>query len=96
MIRILGLAAAVAALSTLAQAQGITVHVAGKDAAAVHHDIRVAAYRVCHEELGDSMLAEYAMGSCVEHSVARAEAQLKTEVASTAGDHARDVAASTH
>ena len=77
MIRTLTFAAAAIALlgaAVPASAQEIHVKVAGKDAATLHHDILVAARRVCQAELADSVLAFELQDSCIRHSVKAAEA----------------------
>ena len=79
MIRTLTLAAATVVLlgaSVPASAQEIHVKVSGKDAATLHHDIQVAARKVCQAELADSVLAFELQDSCIRHSVKAAEATI--------------------
>jgi hypothetical protein len=90
MIRIFSIAAAVVVLAASAQAQTVTVKVAGKDAATLHRDIVRAAYQVCSDTIGATPLAHEMIPSCVHQSVVRAEAQLNGSTLAAATAHGKD------
>lgn len=93
MIRVATIAAAALAFAGAAQAESITVSVAGKSPAQVQKAIVLAAQNVCASTLSPSPLRYYAIPSCVEETVAQAQAQLNKAVASNASVHGRDAAA---
>ena len=73
MIRIATIAAAALAFAGAAQAQSITVPVAGKTNAEVHKAIVLAAQNVCASSLSPTPLRYYAIPGCVDDTVAIAE-----------------------
>jgi hypothetical protein len=94
MIRILSVAAAALAIAGAAQAQSITVRLAGKDANTIHRDIVRAAYQVCSDEVGATPLAHLVVPGCVHETVAKAEAQLGKATVASAATQGHDAAAS--
>lgn len=92
------IAAAIAALAFAgaANAESVTVKLAGKSADAIHHDIRMAARRVCDEELVGVYDNYFLKSSCVAATVAKAEAQLGTVTTASAANLGRDASATTH
>jgi UrcA family protein len=88
MLRTLSIAAVGAALALPAAAETtVKVDVAGLDAPAAHARIFQAAKAACRVELRNSTTFEqyYQWNGCINDAVARAESDLKTQQASTAG-----------
>ena len=94
MFKAIALAAAALSFAGAAQAQSITVHVAGSDSATAHRQIASAARSVCFAQFGYEPLAYYYVPSCVRATVKDAEAQLlSTSVVASASNTGRDAAA---
>jgi hypothetical protein len=93
MNRIFIITAALAAFAGAANAEdaeSVTVKVAGKTPEAVQHDIRMAARKVCDDELTGVFDNYFLKDSCVTDAVNKAQAQLTA--AASAPAHAQDVA----
>jgi hypothetical protein len=91
MIRItttLSTLALVAALAGSASAAEITVGLTGKDAAAVHADIRKAAQSVCVEDFKSAKVEIQDINSCITLATDDAEAQAKPYLDSLASHQA--------
>ncbi len=73
-----------------ANAESVTVKVAGKTPDAVQHDIRMAARKVCDDQLTGVFDNYFLKDSCVTDAVNKAQAQLTA--AASAPAHAQDVA----
>jgi hypothetical protein len=69
-------AAAVFALSGIANAQSVTISLDGKDAQTVHAEIVKAAYQVCRDTRPDSILLTNE-ADCVFDTIAKADAQAR-------------------
>jgi butyrate kinase len=63
-------------LSGVAQAESITISLAGKDARTVHAEIAKAAYQVCRE-VGPDSIAITGQADCVSDTIAKADADLR-------------------
>jgi hypothetical protein len=75
--------AAIFAFTGVAQAEGVTINLAGKDAKAVHSEIVSAAYKVCRSTVAD--FTDYSMASesaCVNDTILKFDAQYRTVSAS--------------
>ena len=99
MNRIFIITAALAAFAGAANAQdfasaqdseSVTVKVAGKTPEVVQHDIRMAARKVCDDQLTGVFDNYFLKDSCVTGAVNKAQAQLTAAAAAPA--HAQDVA----
>ena len=71
-------------------AESVTVKVAGKSPEAVQHDIRMAARKVCDDQLTGVFDNYFLKDSCVTDAVNNAQAQLTA--AASAPAHGQDVA----
>ncbi len=71
-------------------AESVTVKVAGKSPETVQHDIRMAARKVCDDQLVGVFDNYFLKDSCVTDAVNKAQAQLTA--AASAPAHAQDVA----
>ncbi|HEX7761967.1 MAG TPA: hypothetical protein VF459_20835 [Caulobacteraceae bacterium] len=96
MNRIFIAAAAVLAFAGAANAEGVAVKVAGKSPEAVKHDIKMAARKVCDDELSGVFDNYFMKDACVTDAVARAEAQLGTIATASAATQGHDAAATVH
>ncbi len=95
MTRIFAAAAIAAfAFASAANAEGVVVKTTGKTAEAIHHDIRLAARRVCDEGYTGVFDNYFMKNSCVAATVARAEAQLQAQAATAQGHDAAATVAS--
>lgn len=89
-------AAAIAAFAfaSAANAEGVVVKTSGKTAEAIHHDIRMAARRVCDDAYTGAFDNYFMKDACVSATVARAETQLQAQAATTQGHDAAATVAS--
>ncbi|MGA0599923.1 hypothetical protein ACO2Q3_04380 [Caulobacter sp. KR2-114] len=95
MTRILAAAAIAAfAFASAANAEGVVVKTSGKTAEAIHHDIRLAARRVCDDEYTGVFDNYFMKNACVTATVARAESQLQAQSAVAQGHDAAATVAS--
>lgn len=94
MIKAIAVAVAALSFAGAAQAQSITVHVAGSDTATVHRQVVAAARTVCNEQFFSAPLAYYVVPACVRDTVIATEARLRpTSVLASAADTGRNAAA---
>lgn len=73
--RVVALASALGALALPAAAGSIKVNIAGLDAKAAHVQIVRAAEAACSSALSSETLRYYSMSSCIDETVATAEAK---------------------
>ena len=81
MLRLLLLSAAALAAAGSAEAGDVRVSLVGKDAAAIHADIRKAARQACWDEIAGSFVLYPMLGECIAKAVADAEARLPAAMA---------------
>lgn len=93
MNRIFTAAVAVLAFAGAAQAEGVSVKLTGKSPDAIQHDIRMAARKVCDEELTGVFDSYFMKDACVTDAVAKAEAQLGTIATASAATQGHDASA---
>jgi hypothetical protein len=74
-LSVIALTAVLAASALPAAAASVKVNVAGLDARAAHAQIVRAAETVCSSALADQTLRYYSMSSCIDETVAAAEAK---------------------
>ncbi len=90
MKRIFLAAVTVLAFAGAANAEGVSVKLSGKSPEAIHHDIRVAAVKVCDEALTGAFDNYFLKDACITDAVSKAEAKLGTIATASAAIQGHD------